>query len=205
MLRGKCRYCHKPIDDSPITELATAALFVLSYLAWPLALEGSAVVLFVIWLVLIVVCMAMVVYDLRWMELPDKLTYTGAVVAAIYVVAAVVINKDASYLVNALGGVLVIGGLFFGLFQISKGKWIGGGDVKLSLMLGLMASGIMEGFLLVFMASLLGTLVAVPLVALKKKNLQARLPFGPFLIGALVIVVLFGQRIIEWYQQFLLI
>src|SRR5688572_14187716 len=49
LLRGKCRYCHKPIPDSPLVELAVPALFVTSYFFWPVDLAGSAWFAFICW------------------------------------------------------------------------------------------------------------------------------------------------------------
>jgi len=202
-LKGKCRYCKKPISAQyPAVELATAGLFGLSYAYFPLQpLNGGAeYLLLALWLSIIVGFMAMTVYDLRWMLLPDKLTKIFTVFAVVYVLVNALMVNDPSVISRALFGVAIVGGLFYTLFQVSGGKWIGGGDVKLGFMLGLLAGGVLEGFMVIFLASLLGTLASVPLLAGGKDKLKMRIPFGPFLIAATIIVFLFSADIINWYQ-----
>src|SRR5688572_14928277 len=63
MLRGKCRYCGKPIDDSPLTELALPALFVVSYIFWPQPLVGVGLFEFVLWIVFLTGFLALAIYD----------------------------------------------------------------------------------------------------------------------------------------------
>ncbi|HEX7368051.1 MAG TPA: prepilin peptidase, partial [Candidatus Saccharimonadales bacterium] len=75
-LRGKCRYCRKPISwQYPAVELMTGLLFVGSYLWWPLSLQGVGLFQFVVWLGFIVGFMALAVYDLRWFTLPNRIVY----------------------------------------------------------------------------------------------------------------------------------
>ena len=73
-------------------------------------------------------------------------------------------------------------------------------------MLGLVLGGAAEALLMIFIASVLGSLVGIPLLIAKKTKLQGKLPFGPLLIVATIVVYLFGASMISWYkQQFLLI
>src|ERR1039458_1315039 len=52
-LKGKCRYCNKPISlQYPLVELATVLLFIASYLWWPVTLSGAQISIFVLWLAL---------------------------------------------------------------------------------------------------------------------------------------------------------
>src|SRR5476651_645529 len=72
-LRGKCRYCGKPISvQYPLVEMVTSGLFVASYLWWPEVLHGAQVAAFGLWLALLVGLMALLVYDLRWFLLPNR-------------------------------------------------------------------------------------------------------------------------------------
>lgn len=199
-LRGKCRYCHKKIEDNPLVELVLPALFVLSYVFWPVALQGSGLFSFAVWLIVLVGLMALAVYDLKWMLLPDKLVFPLAGLALVYSIAFAVWEKDFGVLVTAGAGVLILSGLFYLLFQLSKGTWIGGGDVKLGLVLGLLAGGVLPSFLLLFVASLAGMIVSLPLLLQGKAGAKTQLPFGPFLIAGLIVVKLFGADIIDWYS-----
>lgn len=204
-LRGKCRYCGKKIEDTPLAELLTPLLFVVSYLFWPSVLHGQALFLFVSWLVFCCGFVALTLYDLRWFLLPHSivLPLIGLAVLRVLITAFGFHGGVRSLLQAALGAV-IIGGLFYLLFRISNERWIGGGDVTLGVLLGLLAAGPAEAFLLIFLASLLGTLVAAPMLIVHKASRTTHLPFGPFLMAAAVITVLFGQHIVHWYTNLFL-
>ncbi|MDQ3158673.1 MAG: prepilin peptidase [bacterium] len=204
-LRGKCRYCNKEISKQyPLVELTTAALFGLSYYFWPVHVQGLQWAVLAVWLMSLVVLMALLVYDLKWMILPNKLVAIVSGLAFVYLILQVA-DGGTSTLINAFFGIIVTAGVFYAIFQISKGTWIGGGDVKLAVSLGIFAGSLLHGVLLLFLASLLGSLISAPLMFYGKTKLKTRIPFGPFLIAATVIVVLFGQDMIEGYERLVFI
>jgi leader peptidase (prepilin peptidase)/N-methyltransferase len=202
-LRGNCRYCGKPISPQyPLVELATALLFIASYLWWPVALSGVQISIFVIWLVLLVGLVALIVYDLRWQLLPNRIIYPlGAVAVAMAAIEVTTVTGRAIALLNLILAVLVGGGIFYVLFQVSSGKWIGGGDVKLGWLLGLVAGTPARSLLLIFLAAVIGSLSSLPLLATKRLKRTSTIPFGPFLILAVIIVQLFGASLLMWYRQ----
>ncbi|HSW65908.1 MAG TPA: prepilin peptidase [Bacillota bacterium] len=204
LLRGKCRYCHKPIPDTPLTELAVPALFVLSYYAWPYAFHGAGLFTFVLWLVFIVGFVVLAVYDIRWFLLPDKVIFPYIGLAVVQVLG-VWLFFDGTWhqAAGSLVGAIIISGLFWALYEVSKGKWIGFGDVKLGIILGLLAGGVTHAFLLLFMASFIGMFISLPLVLMGKANRKSHLPFGPLLLAGLVLVVLFGSSLIDSYMRLL--
>lgn len=205
-LRGKCRYCHKTISwQYPLVELVTAGLFVGSYLFWPSELAGFEYISFASWLVALVIFMALVVYDFRWMLLPNKLVFTLYGVAAVFVLTHAVAEGSVQIIVESLIGVAIGGGIFYALFQLSDGRWIGGGDVKLGFALGAVVGGPIQAFLVLFGASLLGTLAILPLMFVGKPLRSMKIPFGPFLIAATVLVQLFGQSVTDWYIHSLIL
>lgn len=199
LLRGRCRYCHKKIEDSPLVELILPLLFVLSYVFWPVELTGIGLIEFIFWLIFLVGFMALAVYDLRWFILPNRIVFPLIGLAVVQVIVVAAYAMDWRVVLEAFVGVLVVAGIFYLLFQLSKGTWIGGGDVKLGIVLGILAGGLIEGFLLLFAASLAGMLATLPLVVRGKAHRKTQLPFGPFLILGLIIVKLFGATIISWY------
>jgi prepilin signal peptidase PulO-like enzyme (type II secretory pathway) len=204
-LGGKCRYCQAPISwQYPIVELLTAVCFMLSYVAWPLAFDGVGILRFVVWLGFVVVFMALAVYDLHWFELPDRVVLPSIAVAGAYVLVAAAWQHSFSALWQPVVGALLIFGLFWVLYQVSDGRWIGGGDVKLAATLGLLAGSLSQAFLVIFVASLMGTLVSIPLLLQGRKGLKRHIPFGPYLLAGTFVVVLFGERMIDWYQRLLL-
>jgi len=207
-LRGKCRYCGKSIEDTPVAELLTAVSFVVSYLWWPFSLTDRGItvgrVLFVFWLVFMVGFVALALYDIRWFLLPDRIVYPLIVLALVQVALRAFAFGDGWIAVSeAVWGVLFTAGLFFAIFEVSDGAWIGFGDVKLAVVLGLLVGGPLRSLLLLFIASLLGSLVAIPLLVRGRATARTPLPFGPFLLLATVVVVLFGMHLTNWYENFL--
>lgn len=199
-LKGKCRYCGNKIDDTPLAELLTPLLFVISYIFWPMSLAGPGLLSFILWLIFVVGFVALALYDLRWYELPHKIVLPLVGLALIQVVTiAVLYGGGFEVVISALLGALVIGGIFYALYRVSHEQWIGFGDVTLGVLIGLLAGSPAKAFMLIFIASLIGTLVAVPLLATGKATRSTHLPFGPFLILAAFIVVLFGDRLLRWY------
>jgi prepilin signal peptidase PulO-like enzyme (type II secretory pathway) len=202
-LRGKCRYCHKSISvQYPLVELVTAILFVASYIFWPIPLAGVELVSFGIWLIVLTGLMALLVYDLRWYLLPNRILYPLTGIASVMAFVRVVSAVEPYWaFIETLFAVLVGGSLFYILFQVSKGKWIGGGDVKLGWLLGILVATPARALLTIFIASVLGSLVSVPLLLSGRLKKNAVIPFGPFLIVGAIIVMLFGGDILDWYRQ----
>lgn len=198
-LRGKCRYCQKPISwQYPLVELVTAALFVASYFLWPVELEGFAPIFgFIFWLVALTGFIALAVYDFRYMLLPNKIIFPLAGLALINVLVQV-LTGDLS-LLDTLYALLAGGGIFYALFQISQGRWIGGGDVKLGFLIGLVLATPGLALFSLFAASLLGTIAVLPIMASGRLTPMSHIPFGPFMITGAVIAKLFGQNLIDWY------
>lgn len=202
-LQGKCRYCKASISAQyPIVEIVTAALFALSYWAWPYSLgQAWQTLFFITWLALVVGLVALAVYDIKWMLLPNKIVYKLYIIAGASYAMQIVLGRSLASIVGVSFGVLVGGGIFWVLYQVSKGNWIGGGDVKLGALLGFVLGSGQLAFLNLFFASLLGILWILPGFATKKISKNSRVPFGPFLIAAAYITMLWGQDLIDWYTN----
>lgn len=197
----KCRYCKKPISwQYPVVELLTAFIFVSSYIFWPGSFDSFGKIQLFMWLMFVIGFMVLFVYDLRWMILPNRVIYPMIVLGIMYVLITCLILRTTEPLMQAIYGILVSSGLFYGLFQISRGRWIGGGDVKLGIVIGLIIGGATQALLVLFLGSLLGSLVSIPLL-MSGVGRKKKIPFGPFLIAATIIVFLFGFSITAWYQN----
>jgi len=200
-LRGRCRYCGVKIQDNPLVEVSTGLLFVLSYLWWPLPVHGIGLFQFIVWLLFVVAFVALATYDLKWFILPDRIVFPLIAIAAAEVVITAVWRQDAWFALDAMLGALTLSGIFYVLFQFSGGAWIGGGDVKLAIVLGLLAGSPVQSLLVLFFASVIGTLCSIPILLKGKKGLKVQVPFVPFLLAGTFLVVLFGQQIINWYTN----
>lgn len=201
-LRGRCRYCKKSVSwQHPVIELVNGALFVISLYYWPFSL-GSFLdyVLFGLWSIAVTIGLALVIYDLKWMILPTRLIYLFGVAGLSYAAVIAIITDDLSLLSSSIIGCAAFGGLFYLMYQISKGRWIGGGDVRLGFALGLLL-GWQKSIFALTLAAYLGTLVIIILMIIKKYHKKMKLPFGPFLLSAAFIAVIWGQSVIDWYLR----
>lgn len=93
---------------------------------------------------------------------------------------------------------LAIGGFFLFLIFITKGKGMGGGDVKLGSFMGLVL-GFPGAIIALVLAFFTGALVALGLIAVKKKKFGQTIPFGPFLALGSIMVLFWGNQILDWY------
>ncbi len=206
LLRGKCRYCHKAIEDSPFIEVLVAGLFIISYITWPYLWTGVSMVLFGLWLISLVLLTALAVYDARWYILPDKLVWP-LVVLGIFIAGTRWIGVENLTIDKALlqivGGITIISGLYYGLYVLSKGTWVGFGDIKLGLFIGL-TLGWQQSLLALFLANFIGLIVVLPGMLSKKLTPKSKVPFGPFLIVACILAFLYSKPMIDWYIKTLL-
>lgn len=202
-LKGRCRYCHEHISwQYPVVEISTALIFIASYIWWPVTISGIQIVEFILWLLLVVGLVALAIYDIKWSTLPNRIIYPLSCIA--FVLAIIVATSSHQHLkaiLDIIFAVIIGGGIFYALFQISKGKWIGGGDVRLGFLLGLIMATPAKSVLLIFLASLIGSLISLPLLATHKLKRNSTIPFGPFLILAAIITELVGHFILSWYQN----
>jgi prepilin signal peptidase PulO-like enzyme (type II secretory pathway) len=206
-LGGKCRNCHKPIGYlEPLIELGVAAFFVISFLFWPYALINPVdIIRFIIWLIAGVTFAILFVYDLKWFLLPDKVNFVLIALGIITSILTVISASDSGTALGSIAGsVLILSGLYFLLNKISKGKWIGFGDVKLGLGLALVLADVRLAFIAIFAANLIGTLIVVPPMLAGKLKRTAHVPFGPLLILGTVVAQLAGLSLVDWYVTSLL-
>lgn len=201
-LGGKCRNCRTPIGImEPLIELGTALFFVCSFIFWPYELNtGIHIASFIAWLVAGVGLAILFAYDARWFLLPDKVNF--AVVAIGLVVAVLAVIDDPNHigaLLSVIGSVAILSGIYLALYVMSRGRWIGFGDIKLGLGLGLLTADWRLAAIGFFFANLIGCLVVIPGLATGKLKRNSRVPFGPLLILGVIIAKLVGIGIAEYY------
>jgi leader peptidase (prepilin peptidase)/N-methyltransferase len=178
-----------------------AAFFVLSFLWWPVPLiESAAIAHFVLWLVAGVLFGILFAYDAKWYLLPDAINFS--LVAVGLLVATLVITQSPDMIsasLSVLASVGVMGGLYLAIYLVSKGNWVGFGDVKLGLGLGLLLADWQLAVVALFAANLVGSLIVLPGVIGGKLRPKSQVPFGPLLIVGAIIGKLFGAAILEYY------
>ncbi|MCA9347458.1 prepilin peptidase [Candidatus Saccharibacteria bacterium] len=202
---GKCRYCNKSIGLTyPLVELGAGVLFGVSYAFWPYGFSKIGVLIFSLWLVILTLMISLIIFDLKWQILPDKVVYTLIGLALASKITQVFYFQDFSRVFGLLLGVTVGSGIFALLYFLSKGKYIGGGDVKYGIFFGVLLASGFKSLLVISIGSLLGTLVVLPSLLSKKSKLNAQIPFGPYLIIATIIVYLFGDKLVDLLTTFYL-
>lgn len=194
VLRGRCRHCGVKLEPwSPLVEAALTATFVLAAYLWPLGLHGrQAVASFVVWLLCVGVLGILAGYDLRWMSLQNA----GLLVLAPLALAQAALHASlegrftpAAFTGHVLAGVAMLGGGYLAAHLLSRGRWIGMGDVKLAAIAGVL-TGWVGGLLTLAVANGIGAVVYLGLVATGRLSRGARIAFGPFLALGVVVAVL---------------
>lgn len=193
VLRGRCRYCGKPIHlQYPLVELAVGILAVVTYSAFGISVAALLTLLALTALVILFV------HDLKTMRLPDVVILGGLLVAVGSFLARHGTDRDdiQLLLIGSIAGVAVPGILYLA----GKGKWMGFGDVKLGAFLGLFLGWplIAVAFPIAFLT---GAVAALVLVFLGKKSMQSAIPFGPFLVLGATLALFFGERLLVYYHR----
>ncbi|MDA1334888.1 MAG: prepilin peptidase [bacterium] len=187
VIRGKCRYCGSGISAQyPLVELAGGIIFVLVALVFPSIVSEQFVLMDVVQYILAVsffsLLLAITVYDIRHKIIPDQFSATLFVIAV--VTELVYLWSIGSFAPSEwIGDVLAAIGIFSffgGIWLISKGEWMGFGDAKLSISLGLFL-----GFPAIFLAFLIaiwsGAIYGIIMIFARGYKFKTEVPFAPFL------------------------
>jgi leader peptidase (prepilin peptidase)/N-methyltransferase len=152
--------------------------------------------------VLAAACLAGSVIDLEHMLLPNRVVFPALAMAVPLLAAAAAADGDWSRFVRALLGAAAASGALFVLAMVKAGA-MGGGDVKLALLLGLCLGWLGWGHVALglFLGFLLGSIVGVALLASRARRLKDHFAFGPFLAAGTLLAVWWGSPIIDWYTR----
>lgn len=203
---GKCRYCRAPIGNfEPIIELGVAGFFVLSYALWPVPLDSSIeVVQLVVWLLAGVALAVLFAFDAKWFLLPDIAMAPFIVLAAIYAGFELAqTGLSVEVLGSLLGSLAVLSGIYLLLHLVSRGSWVGYGDVTLGAGLALLVGRVDVAVVALFLANLVGALLVLPPMLAGRLDRKSVIPFGPLLIIGAVLAHFWGGTIVNWYTSLL--
>lgn len=190
---GKCPDCGEPERLRPVlTEISTAAALGLL----PLFITDQPhLVITALYLCILIL---IIVIDMEHKLILHVVTFPSTVIAILALSWLLPDNNLSSAAVGALAGF----GFFFTLFWIGERIFgagaLGFGDVTLS-----MTMGAMLGFSLIFptliIGILLGGILSGTLLLLRVVNRESYIPYGPFLAIAGMIMLVWGQQIMDWY------
>ncbi len=195
LLGGKCRQCGKGISvQYPLVELITGFLFVLAYyFNYELQITNYELIIKLLRdFFLISVMIVVFIYDLRWYMILDIVTLPACLVM-------LMVNLILGFSLWNLLISGIIGGSFFLIqFVISKGKWIGGGDIRLGLLIGL-SLGWPGVLVAIIISYFIGSIVGVGLILAGKKKWGSEVPLGVFLAVGAIITLFYQEQILNWY------
>lgn len=193
--KGRCRYCQKKISwQYPLVEFFTGLFFCLFFAKNFFFIQAElnqAILFFVRDLILLCFLIIIFVYDFKYLLIPDKIVFFGI----IFAILSILFFKEPNFL-NSLLASFCLGSFFFFQYFFSKGKWLGQGDIGVGILMGFIL-GFSKMILAIFLAYLLGAIIGSILLFFQKKTLKSEIAFGPFLVIATIIAMLFGEKIIK--------
>jgi leader peptidase (prepilin peptidase) / N-methyltransferase len=193
ILKGKCKKCDGLIPKHyPTVEIVVGVLAIFVALYYALA-PFEVTEIFLRDFVILYFLLFIFIYDALYMEILDRVTLIPA--AILFVVSLFMQwNTWSSMLIGALVG----SGFFLVQYVISKGKWIGGGDIRLGALMGVILGWKMT-LVALFVSYIIGALYGVVLLIAKKKDKKTEVPFGVFLTIGTAVVMFWGVEILSWY------
>ncbi|OGJ42256.1 hypothetical protein A3I58_00420 [Candidatus Peregrinibacteria bacterium RIFCSPLOWO2_02_FULL_39_10] len=214
-LRGKCAYCNQKISvHYMLLEIMMGILFLAIFLKWnfleiipstiasqPLnyAINWDTFALFIFYSIESAFLMTIFFYDLLYKEILDRFSLVAAVIAI-----AGNLSLELIPLTEMLMGGLSIFGFFAIQYILSKGTWIGGGDLRMGLLMGFLL-GLKLGLVALASAYILGGIMSVYLMLTGKVTRKTAIPFGPFLVIGTLMAIFYGKIIITFYTTNILI
>jgi len=191
-LGSRCRYCRKKISwQYPIVEIFTGLIFLLIF-NFQLPIFNYFIAPFLI---------VVFVYDLKHYLIPDKVIYPAIFIALIYNILRLSFEPE-RFSLGVFWAALGAAGFFAVIILISRGKWMGVGDIKLGFLMGLLL-GWPSILVALFLAFMTGAIIGIGLIAGNKKTLKSEVPFGPFLVFGTLVALFYGQTIVNWYFNLL--
>lgn len=194
LLRARCRDCGEKISwRYPLVELVTGLLALLLFMKFGMTLD------FLVYFIFTAVLITISFIDLDHQIIPDILSLPG--IPIFFLLAVFVVRLP---WIEAAIGLLVGGGILFAIAfvyeSITKREGMGGGDIKLLGMIG----GFLGWKSLIFIllvSSLLGAIIGIAVMVIKKQDMKYAVPFGPFLSAAAVAYLFWGDA----FMRFLLL
>ncbi|MFA5211109.1 MAG: prepilin peptidase [Patescibacteria group bacterium] len=196
-LKGKCRNCRQKISwQYPLVELITAVLFVFVFNFF-----YSENIDLYLWIKIIINCVIVwtmifvFIYDFKYLEISDLITLGSAILLFVFYYIFDFRSWSSMFLS------IFIGISFFGIqFLLSKGKWIGGGDIRIAIFMGVLFDW-QKLLLALWLAYILGAIISIFLLVKKGKKMNSEVPLGCFLMPASFVTLFWGDKLISFYLK----
>ncbi|TSC90927.1 MAG: leader peptidase (prepilin peptidase) / N-methyltransferase [Parcubacteria group bacterium Gr01-1014_2] len=199
LLRGRCRNCNSKISfQYPLVELLTSLLFLISFFVYG---ENPLPLIYILFLVSLLIVIAFI--DFKHFLILDSLILSGFIVSALLIFnfQLSIFNFPNCEIINcffkdAFWGASFFAGIYLFLFLISRGKWLGFGDVKLAALLGF-TMGLKNSVDIFYLTFLIGFIFAIILLVFKKAGLKTEMPLGTLMAGASILFLLSGFSFLD--------
>ena len=165
----------------------------------PLVIEDGWLVPAYLWFA--VLTMTLVVTDIHSQLIPNRINYPGTAVAAGLLLIGAVASADLGSFGRGLAGAAIYYVFTMVLLIIGRGSSFGGGDVKLSVVLGLFTAylGWDHFGAAVVLGFLIGGVAAVVLLLSRSKGMRDHFAFGPPMVLGAYVGIVWGAEIVDWY------
>ena len=192
-LRGKCKYCHKKISiTNLLIEISMGLLFSIGYIYMGFSYR------YFIYLILISLMVLIFITDFLYYIILDSPLVISSI---LIIILKLIYNGYKDTILSILSGIVIFLVMYLIKIigdKIFKRESLGGGDIKLSFVIGLIL-----GFRLSLISLILSSFLALPYsVASLKLQKNNEVPFGPFLVSSLFIVFLFYDKFINIINLF---
>lgn len=196
--KGKCKKCKSKISwQYPLIEVTAGLIFLMIFFYFPpVSVQASVDTIF--YLLITCILLVITVYDIKHKIIPDPLVYTFAIVAF----AKLFISPEFSFVIPETMAMLagpILALPFALMWLLSKGTWMGFGDAKLVLGIGFVL-GLMPGLSAIVLAFWIGAVASVlwMYIVMRKFKSHYEIPFGPYLILGMYLVLFFGINVIDF-------
>ena len=190
-LGGKCRYCGAKISKQyPLVELINGIGYVWIYYVYGISSEC------ILYCLTFSALTALTVIDWRTYEIPEQISIFIAVMGVLGTLT------DYEHLISHMIGAVCVSGLFYIIVIVSKGRAMGGGDVKL-----MAAAGLILGWKLTILAFIIACVLGsvIHIIRMKVSGAEHMLAMGPYLSMGIFIAALWGNKMVDWYLNILCI
>lgn len=188
-LKGKCRKCKEKISiQYPVIEALNGILYVLIFFVNGYHLESVLYCLFTSAL------MVLSIIDFRTYEIPSEINVFIGILGVLHILL------DFSHVGEYLLGLCIVSGFLLVIYLFTKGKGVGGGDIKF-----MAASGLMLGVQKIVLAFILGCILGslIHILRMRIRKADHTLAFGPYLSLGIFLSMLYGEEMIHWYLSLL--
>lgn len=188
-LRGRCRSCKQKISvQYPLIELLNGALYCIVFAVYGISVEA------LLYALLASALITLSVIDFRTYEIPVGINIF------ILALGLIRIATDFTHWSDYAVGFLLVSGFLYLVHLVTRGRGIGGGDIKL-----MAVSGLLLGWKQILLAFVMGCIIGsvIHIARMKISGQGHMLAFGPYLSIGILISALAGDQMIAWYLSYI--